>query len=171
MPNAPSTTCILGARTEPTDPPTEYGTIGSCQFGIGGEVIISLYSILSIVVLVIKIIGGWTIISCFLIFELLGVILMILLAFATAVVISAGISLTCNSDVSTCYTKYVGDYFYFREMQTCEATAWLAFAVLVAISIFYGIFLIMYIYGKVKAKKARDEAYVRVTEVKKKEED
>jgi hypothetical protein len=99
MPNAPSTTCILGARTEPTDPPTEYGTIGSCQFGIGGEVIISLYSILSIVVLVIKIIGGWTIISCFLIFELLGVILMILLAFATAVVISAGISLTCNSDV------------------------------------------------------------------------
>ena len=36
------------------------GNDGACQFSIGGEVILSVYAALSVAVMIIKIIGGWT---------------------------------------------------------------------------------------------------------------
>ena len=55
-------TCILNAKYDSSSIPaiTLNSDPGSCQLAIGGEVVIALYSILSIVVMVIKIIGGWS---------------------------------------------------------------------------------------------------------------
>lgn len=47
--------CILNA-----DGMDELGSDGSCRLGIGGEVVIAIYSLLSIAVMIIKIIGGWS---------------------------------------------------------------------------------------------------------------
>ena len=51
--------CILGA-TSPDDKSITLGSDGSCRLAIGGEVVIALYAILSIVVMIIKICGGWS---------------------------------------------------------------------------------------------------------------
>ena len=53
--------CVLYATyDEDNDPTISLGAVGFCQLGIGGEVVIAIYCIVSIVVMVIKIIGGWS---------------------------------------------------------------------------------------------------------------
>ena len=58
--------CVLYAtyneedNDQDDDPQISLGAVGFCRLGIGGEVVIAIYCILSIVVMVIKIIGGWS---------------------------------------------------------------------------------------------------------------
>ena len=52
--------CILNADYHSDDSSIHLGSDGSCRLGIGGEVVIAVYAILSIVAMIIKIIGGWS---------------------------------------------------------------------------------------------------------------
>ena len=57
--------CVLYAtynedNDQNIEPKISLGAVGFCRLGIGGEVVIAIYCILSIVVMVIKIIGGWS---------------------------------------------------------------------------------------------------------------
>lgn len=52
-------TCILNADWH-SDSDIRLGTDGSCRLAIGGEVVIAVYALLSIIVMIIKIIGGWS---------------------------------------------------------------------------------------------------------------
>lgn len=54
-----SGSCILNANYH-SDTDIELGSDGSCRLGIGGEVVIGVYAILSIVAMIIKIVGGWS---------------------------------------------------------------------------------------------------------------
>lgn len=47
--------CALNAKSS-----TEPGSDGACQFSIGGEVVLALYAALSVLVMVIKTVGGWS---------------------------------------------------------------------------------------------------------------
>uniref|UniRef100_A0A1X7VEM1 MARVEL domain-containing protein n=1 Tax=Amphimedon queenslandica TaxID=400682 RepID=A0A1X7VEM1_AMPQE len=155
-----SGSCILNADYHSDGNTIDLGTDGSCRLGIGGEVVIAVYAILSIVAMIIKIVGGWSMMSCFLIFELVSVTLMMLLSFCTSVVTSVGFSLTCRNfrsqhDGEGCSSSNVGGYHFQKGLQVAEATAWLGFAVLVGITVFYVFCVIMYCYGRRQAKKAK----------------
>lgn len=52
--------CILGASLDGTTGNIVLGSDGSCSLAIGGEVVVTVYAILSIVVMIIKICGGWS---------------------------------------------------------------------------------------------------------------
>ncbi len=53
--------CALNADYEnDNDRSGSAGGDGACQFSIGGEVILTLYAALSLAVMIIKIIGGWS---------------------------------------------------------------------------------------------------------------
>lgn len=53
-------TCILNAKYITDAPNIQLGEDGSCRLAIGGEVLIAVYSLTSIAVMIIKIIGGWS---------------------------------------------------------------------------------------------------------------
>lgn len=51
--------CALNADRDDNDV-IKVGNDGACQFSIGGEVVLFVYAALSIAVMIIKIVGGWS---------------------------------------------------------------------------------------------------------------
>ena len=56
----PGKACALNADRDERGDPATTGRDGACQFSIGGEVVLAVYAALSVAVMIIKIIGGWS---------------------------------------------------------------------------------------------------------------